>query len=69
MAGLFQRLPMRARAFDLGRVMAIEQEHGAFVAGEIRGGGTVDEEAYLRLVGIGLAGGQEDRLLGGLAGE
>ena len=48
---------MRPGAFDLGCVMAIEQEHGAFIAGEIRGCCAIDEEADLRLVGVVLAGG------------
>ncbi|OWK20526.1 hypothetical protein AJ88_29735 [Mesorhizobium amorphae CCBAU 01583] len=55
---------MATRAFELGRVMAVEQEDGALVAAEVRGRRAIDEEADLGLVPILLPGGEQDRLLG-----
>ena len=71
MAGRLLGLPAAAGLIDRLGVMAVEQVDAALVTFERSGHGAIDQEADPRAIGVVVAGGQEDRLVGrvGVAGR
>jgi hypothetical protein len=63
MAARLHHLPVLARGLDLNRVMAVEEEDRALVAGDVRRDSTVDQEPDLRAVWVCVGRGQEHRLV------